>query len=129
MKKIIVCYNGRGESGNIFWILRAVCEELTRHGVSPAVLRELQQRVFASGSYYAALDVLREKVTLIDTSDGRSLMRDRCWIVYYDANNHKELLRTTVEGSFEDETRSTIELLAFERSLDPNQIKYYFTTD
>lgn len=69
MEKPIIRYNSRVESGNIFWILRALCDECKRRGESPTVYKEMQERVFASGSYKEALAIIGEKVNLIDESE------------------------------------------------------------
>lgn len=68
MEKPTIRYDSRGESGNIFWILRALRDECKRMGESPTVYKEMQERVFASGSYKEALAIIGEKVNLIDIS-------------------------------------------------------------
>lgn len=59
-------FNRRDESGNIFWILRALVDECKRMGIEPTVYKEMQERVFACGDYEDALAIISEKVNLID---------------------------------------------------------------
>lgn len=65
-EKPTIRFNRRGESGNIFWILRALCDECNRLGIEPTVYKEMQERVFACGNYEEALAIIGEKVNLID---------------------------------------------------------------
>lgn len=66
LKKLTIRFNRRGESGNIFWILRALVDECKRVGVEPTVYKEMQARVLAAESYEEALALIGEKVNLID---------------------------------------------------------------
>lgn len=127
MNKLTIHYNSLGESGNIFWILRAIYEECKREGIAPTVFKEMQERVFAAGSYNEALAIIGEKVNLIDDAKGRYTMNNKQWIVFRDSSG-KELLKMTVKGSFEDEINSTIGLLAYENNIDPAEISFAFVT-
>lgn len=69
MDKFTIHYNSRGESGNIFWILRAIYEECSREGIVPRQFKEMQERVFAADSYKEALRIIGEKVNLIDDAE------------------------------------------------------------
>jgi len=66
MNKLTIHYNSKGESGNIFWILCALRNALEYAGESPAIYKNMQERVFASCSYKEALNIIGEKVNLID---------------------------------------------------------------
>ena len=66
MEKLTVRFNRRDESGNIFWILRALFDECKRTGTDPTVYKEMQERVLASGDYEEALALIGEKINLID---------------------------------------------------------------
>lgn len=68
MSNLTVYYNSKGESGNIFWILRAICDECKCNGIRPNVFKEMQEQVLLSNSYEAALSVIRKYVNLIDTA-------------------------------------------------------------
>ena len=67
MKKPVLIYDSRGESGNIFWILGQVRRILQKQGRISAY-NELWERVQSAGSYRKALDIIREEVTLQDTA-------------------------------------------------------------
>lgn len=58
-------FDSRGESGNIFYILGMVRREFQRQR-RITEYNELRDRVTASGSYDAALAILRERVDLVD---------------------------------------------------------------
>lgn len=66
MNKLTIRFNRNGESGNIFWILRAIYEACTREDIAPTTFKEMQERVFASGNYDEALSIISEYVNLID---------------------------------------------------------------
>lgn len=67
MKAIQIHYNGRGPSGNIYWIFGAFTTLCTDSGLlTPAECRYVIERATRSGSYTAALAVLGEYVDLID---------------------------------------------------------------
>lgn len=127
MNKPTIHYNSQGESGNIFWILRAIYENCKREGVNPTVYKEMQERVFAAGSYEEALAIIGEKVNLVDDAKGRYTMNHKQWIVFSDSKGN-ELLKMSVKGSFENEINSTIGLLAYENDLDPAEISFAFVT-
>lgn len=67
-KRPTVRYDSRNESRNIMWILRSLCEECKRMGIGLKPYRDMQNKVFASGSYEEALAIIGEKVNLIDIS-------------------------------------------------------------
>lgn len=67
-EKPTIRFNRRGESGNIFWILRALVDECKRIGIEPTVYKEMQERVLAAESYEDALAIIGEKVNLIDAT-------------------------------------------------------------
>lgn len=69
MNKLTIHYNSKGESGNIFWIIRAICEECKINGIKPTTFKEMLEQVFSAGSYEEALSIIREHVNLIDTAD------------------------------------------------------------
>ena len=125
MDKLTIHYNSRGESGNIFWILRAIYEECNREGIAPTVFKEMQERVFASGSYDEAIAIIGEKVNLIDDAGSCYQMNHKQWIVFRNGSG-EELLRMTIKGSFEKEISSTIGLLAYENNIDPEEISFAF---
>lgn len=127
MNKLTIHYNSQGESGNIFWILRAIYEACCREGITHTVFKDMQQRVFAADSYEEALAIIGKEVNLIDTAKGRYAMNHKQWIVFQDSAG-KELLRMTIKGSFEKEIHSTIGLLAYENNIDPAEISFAFVT-
>ena len=68
MDKPIVYFRSRHESGNIFFILsmvRSVMQKQRRI----TEYNELRDRVTSAGSYQKALEIIREKINLID-NDG-----------------------------------------------------------
>jgi len=65
-EKPTIRFNRRGESGNIFWILRALVDECKRMGIEPTVYKGMQERVLAAESYEDALAIISGKVNLID---------------------------------------------------------------
>lgn len=67
MKKPVLIYNSRGESGNIFWILGQV-RRLLREQNRITAYNELWKRVQSADSYNDALQLIGEEVTLIDTA-------------------------------------------------------------
>lgn len=69
MKKPIVHFKSHGESGNIFWILGAVRNELQQQR-RISDYNNLWKRVQQSGSYTEALSIIREYADLVD-DDGR----------------------------------------------------------
>ncbi len=66
MEKLTVRFNRRDESGNIFWILRALVDECKRTGTDPTLYKEMLERILAAESYEDALAIIDEKVNLID---------------------------------------------------------------
>lgn len=68
MNKLTIHYNSKGESGNIFWIIRAICEECKINGIKPSAFKEMLEQVLSAGSYEEALSIIREHVNLIDTA-------------------------------------------------------------
>lgn len=69
MNKLTIHYNSKGKSGNIFWIIRAICEECKINGIKPTTFKDMLDQVFSAGSYEEALSIIREQVNLIDTAD------------------------------------------------------------
>lgn len=69
MDKLTIYYNSKGESGNIFWIIRAICEECKINGIKPTTFKEMLEQVFSAGCYEEALSIIRAHVNLIDTAD------------------------------------------------------------
>ena len=67
MKKPILQYDSRGESGNIYWLLANVRRLLQRERRS-AEYSKLQDRVFGSHSYEEALAEIRKVVELVDVA-------------------------------------------------------------
>jgi hypothetical protein len=68
MNKPELIYNSRGESGNIFCILgqvRRIMREQNRLNAFNALWKRVQE----AGSYDEALNIIGEKVTLIDTAN------------------------------------------------------------
>ena len=70
MKNPIIHFESRGPSGNIFWILGAARNELQKQR-RITDYNTMWERVQNSGSYEAALEIIREYVDLID-DDGRA---------------------------------------------------------
>lgn len=68
MNKLTIHYNSKGESGNIFWIIRAICEECKINGIKPTTFKGMLEQVLSAGSYEEALSIIREHVNLIDTA-------------------------------------------------------------
>lgn len=69
MKKPIIHFESRGPSGNIFWILGTVRNSMQKQR-RITDYNTMWERVQNSGSYEAALAIIREYVDLID-DDGR----------------------------------------------------------
>ena len=65
MKKPVIHFCSRGESGNIFYILGLVRREMQKQR-RITEYNDLRDRVTASGSYREALEIIREYVDLID---------------------------------------------------------------
>ena len=65
MKRPTVYFDSRGESGNIFFILRDVRQEFQRQR-RITDYNNLWERVLDSGSYDAALAEIRKDIDLID---------------------------------------------------------------
>lgn len=65
MKRPTVYFDSRGESGNIFFILRDVRQEFQRQR-RITDYNNLWERVLNSGSYDAALAEIRKEIDLID---------------------------------------------------------------
>ena len=63
---IAITYSPTGESGNIFWIIRALLHEYRQRGVSPEEFKPVFDRIIACHSYEDALNVIREYATLIE---------------------------------------------------------------
>lgn len=68
MEKPIVYFRSRHESGNIFFILGMV-RNVMRKQRRITEYNELRDRVTNAGSYQEALEIIREKINLID-NDG-----------------------------------------------------------
>ena len=66
MNKLAIHHNSQGESGNIFWIIKAVRDECRRVGEDPAQFKDMLDRVLATESYNEALAIIGERVNLID---------------------------------------------------------------
>lgn len=69
MKKAVIHFQSRHESGNIYWLIGAAQVELHKQQ-RITDYNTMRDRVFASGSYEEALGIIREYVDLID-DDGR----------------------------------------------------------
>lgn len=69
MDKFTIHYDRHGESGNIFWILRAIYEACKHEGDDPTMFKSMQERVFAADSYDEALSIIGEYVNLIDDAE------------------------------------------------------------
>lgn len=63
--KSAVCFESKGVSGNIFYILGMVQKELRKQRRIND-FNELRDRVYNSHSYKEALSIIREYVDLID---------------------------------------------------------------
>lgn len=63
--KPAIHFQSRHESGNIYFILGKVSDALHKEQMA-AAFDDLRDRVFSSGSYQNALDIIRETVDLID---------------------------------------------------------------
>lgn len=125
MSKLTVHYNSRGESGNIFWIIKAVRDECHRVGEDPTQFKDMLDRVLAAESYNEALAIIGERVNLIDDAGITYTTNHKQWVVFSDSAG-KELYRMSIKGSFENEIASTIGLLAYENNIDPAEISIAF---
>jgi hypothetical protein len=67
MKKPVLEYDSRGESGNIFWILGQVRRILQKQSRITAY-NEMWEKVQNTHSYNEALEIIGKEVTLIDTA-------------------------------------------------------------
>ena len=121
MNKLTIHYNSQGESGNIFWILRALRDECHRIGEDPSQFKGTLERVLAASSYEEALTIISEKVTLIDDAQNHQYIKHQQWYVFYDADGN-ELAAITIKGSFKKEIAATINLLAYENNISPDEI-------
>lgn len=68
MDKPKIMFDSRGKSGNIYWILgkvQLVMKKQRRY----TDFNDLRDRVFEAKSYAEALNIIREKVDLVDVSD------------------------------------------------------------
>lgn len=65
MEKPVIRYNSRGETGNIYYILAMVRNELSKQR-RITEYNNLWSKVQLSGSYEEALKHIKEVVTLID---------------------------------------------------------------
>ena len=68
MKKATVIFDGRGPSGNIYYIIGMVRDELRKQRRIND-FNTMRDRVFESKSYKEALAIIREYVDLIDISE------------------------------------------------------------
>lgn len=48
------------------------------------------------------------------------------WIVFYNKRNGKKLASITIEGTFQDEVKVTIELLAYEKGIQESDIETHY---
>lgn len=67
MKKPVLRYDSRGESGNIYWLIGAL-QQIMRKQRRIIAYNSLRDRVFAAQSYAEALSIISEEVELIDIS-------------------------------------------------------------
>lgn len=67
MKKPVLRYDSRGESGNIYWLIGAL-QQIMRKQRRITAYNSLRDRVFAAQSYAEALSIISEEVELIDIS-------------------------------------------------------------
>jgi len=67
MKKAVIQYDSRGESGNIYWLLGAL-QQVMRKQRRITAFNDLRDRVFKAQSYTEALAIIGEEVELIDIS-------------------------------------------------------------
>ena len=65
MNKATVTFRSRGPSGNIYWIIGEAGNALKKQR-RIADYNTMRDRVFASGSYAEALEIIREYVDLVD---------------------------------------------------------------
>lgn len=65
MKKAVIHFESRHESGNIYWLIGAAQVELHKQQ-RITDYNTMRDRVLASGSYEEALAIIREYVDLID---------------------------------------------------------------
>lgn len=87
MSRLTIHYSKHRRSANIFWILRSIYEECTRKGIAPTKFKEMQERVFAAGSYAEALSIIGEKVNLIEDECDSSSIKPVPEIVFYDGTS------------------------------------------
>lgn len=66
MDDITITFNRTGESGNIFWIIRALYHEYRQRGMSLEEFKPIFDRIIACHNYEDALTVAREYATLIE---------------------------------------------------------------
>lgn len=60
-------YNSRGETGNTFWLLCRLLQEMRKqHRI--AEYNDIRDRVLESGSYKEALAIIGEIADLVDTA-------------------------------------------------------------
>lgn len=67
MKRPVIEYNSKGETGNIFWIVAALLREMRKQR-RIAEYNDIRDRVFAAGSYKEALEIIGEVADLVDTA-------------------------------------------------------------
>lgn len=63
---VTITFSRTGESGNIFWIIRALLHEYRQRGMSLEEFKPIFDRITACHSYEDALNVVREYATLIE---------------------------------------------------------------
>ena len=66
MNDITIIFSRSGESGNIFWIIKALLHECRQRGMSLDEFKPIYDRIIACHSYEDALNVVREFATLIE---------------------------------------------------------------
>ena len=66
MKRPVIEYNRRGETGNIFWILCRLLQEMRKQR-RIAEYNDIRDRVVNANSYAEALEIMSEVADLVDT--------------------------------------------------------------
>ena len=66
MNDIVIRFNRTGESGNIFWIIKALLHEYRQRGMSLEAFKPIFDRITTCHSYEDALNIVREYATLVE---------------------------------------------------------------
>lgn len=67
MKRPVIEYNRRGETGNIFWILCRLLQEMRKQR-RIAEYNDIRDRVVEASSFEEALKIIGEVADLVDTA-------------------------------------------------------------